>query len=249
MLLLGVIFLAWLLASLPPPITKEEMAAAKKALEEMGTSAAASTTRARGMRTKRAGMSEPRGQLPIVVGIDGQRTARTRCAGRLGRPSSRTPRCRPSRRGSYRSTSARRGRYPSPTAGPTILARGLLRRREEDPRRGDRGGAGQEPPRVGDAPAGQRASGAGAHRGLAARRPPRGGRQRARRLRRARCSARSPSTASRIRLARWSWSAPRREVSDRTAPARATMPGLACGIRHRIRPVAVNAPDAGGSRA
>jgi hypothetical protein len=38
MLLLGVIFLAWLLASPPPPITKEEMAAAKKALEEMGTS-------------------------------------------------------------------------------------------------------------------------------------------------------------------------------------------------------------------
>jgi len=38
MLLLGVIFLAWVLASPPPPITKEEMAAAKQALEEMGTS-------------------------------------------------------------------------------------------------------------------------------------------------------------------------------------------------------------------
>ena len=38
MLLLGVIFLAWVLASPPPPITKEERAAAKKALEEMGTS-------------------------------------------------------------------------------------------------------------------------------------------------------------------------------------------------------------------
>jgi predicted membrane channel-forming protein YqfA (hemolysin III family) len=38
MLLLGVIFLAWVLASPPPPITKEEMAAAKKELEEMGTS-------------------------------------------------------------------------------------------------------------------------------------------------------------------------------------------------------------------
>jgi len=38
MLLLGVIFLAWVLASPPPPITKEEMAAAKKALEEMGSS-------------------------------------------------------------------------------------------------------------------------------------------------------------------------------------------------------------------
>ena len=38
MLVLGVIFLAWVLASPPPPITKEEMAAAKKALEEMGTS-------------------------------------------------------------------------------------------------------------------------------------------------------------------------------------------------------------------
>ena len=38
MLLLGVIFLAWVLASPPPPITKEEMASAKKALEEMGTS-------------------------------------------------------------------------------------------------------------------------------------------------------------------------------------------------------------------
>ena len=38
MLLLGVIFLAWVLVSPPPPITKEEMAAAKKALEEMGTS-------------------------------------------------------------------------------------------------------------------------------------------------------------------------------------------------------------------
>lgn len=38
MLLLGVIFVAWVLASPPPPITKEEMAAAKKALEEMGTS-------------------------------------------------------------------------------------------------------------------------------------------------------------------------------------------------------------------
>ena len=38
MLLLGVIFLAWVLASPPPPVTKEEMAATKKALEEMGTS-------------------------------------------------------------------------------------------------------------------------------------------------------------------------------------------------------------------
>ena len=38
MLVLGVIFLAWVLASPPPPVTKEEMAAAKKALEEMGTS-------------------------------------------------------------------------------------------------------------------------------------------------------------------------------------------------------------------
>ena len=38
MLALGVIFLAWLLASPPPPITKEQMAAAKKELEEMGTS-------------------------------------------------------------------------------------------------------------------------------------------------------------------------------------------------------------------
>ena len=38
MLLLGVIFVAWVLASPPPPITNEEMAAAKKALEEMGTS-------------------------------------------------------------------------------------------------------------------------------------------------------------------------------------------------------------------
>ena len=38
MLLLGVIFVAWVLASPPPPITKEQMAAAKKELEEMGTS-------------------------------------------------------------------------------------------------------------------------------------------------------------------------------------------------------------------
>ena len=38
MLVLGVIFLAWVLANPPPPVTKEEMAAAKKALEEMGTS-------------------------------------------------------------------------------------------------------------------------------------------------------------------------------------------------------------------
>jgi hypothetical protein len=38
MLALGVIFLAWLLASPPPPVTKEQMAAAKKELEEMGTS-------------------------------------------------------------------------------------------------------------------------------------------------------------------------------------------------------------------
>lgn len=38
MLLLGVIFLAWLLASPPPPVTKAEMAAHKKDLEEMGTS-------------------------------------------------------------------------------------------------------------------------------------------------------------------------------------------------------------------
>ena len=38
MLLLGLIFLAWVLASPPPPVTKAEMAAAKKALEEFGTS-------------------------------------------------------------------------------------------------------------------------------------------------------------------------------------------------------------------
>jgi hypothetical protein len=38
MLVLGIVFLAWVLASPPPPVTKEEMAAAKKALEEMGTS-------------------------------------------------------------------------------------------------------------------------------------------------------------------------------------------------------------------
>jgi hypothetical protein len=38
MLALGVIFLAWILLSPPPPVTKAEMAAAKKALEEMGTS-------------------------------------------------------------------------------------------------------------------------------------------------------------------------------------------------------------------
>jgi hypothetical protein len=35
---LGVIFVAWLLASPPPPVTKAEMAAHKQALEEMGTS-------------------------------------------------------------------------------------------------------------------------------------------------------------------------------------------------------------------
>jgi xanthine/uracil/vitamin C permease (AzgA family) len=38
MLVLGVIFVAWLLASPPPPVTKAEMAAHKQALEEMGTS-------------------------------------------------------------------------------------------------------------------------------------------------------------------------------------------------------------------
>ncbi|MCW2719793.1 MAG: hypothetical protein QOG20_1317 [Pseudonocardiales bacterium] len=38
MLALGVIFLLWILLSPPPPVTKAEMAAAKKALEEMGTS-------------------------------------------------------------------------------------------------------------------------------------------------------------------------------------------------------------------
>jgi hypothetical protein len=38
MLALGIIFLAWVLASPPPPVTKEEMAATKAALEEMGTS-------------------------------------------------------------------------------------------------------------------------------------------------------------------------------------------------------------------
>jgi hypothetical protein len=37
MLALGIIFLVWLLLSPPPPITKEEMAAHKKDLEEMGT--------------------------------------------------------------------------------------------------------------------------------------------------------------------------------------------------------------------
>jgi hypothetical protein len=37
MLALGVLFLAWLLASPPAPITKEEMAAHRKDLEEMGT--------------------------------------------------------------------------------------------------------------------------------------------------------------------------------------------------------------------
>jgi hypothetical protein len=38
MLLLGVIFLLWVLASPPPPVTKAEAAAHKQALEEMGTS-------------------------------------------------------------------------------------------------------------------------------------------------------------------------------------------------------------------
>ena len=38
MLVLGIVFLAWVLLSPPPPITKEQMAAAKKELEEMGTS-------------------------------------------------------------------------------------------------------------------------------------------------------------------------------------------------------------------
>ena len=38
MLALGIIFLAWVLLNPPPPITKEEMAASKRALEEMGTS-------------------------------------------------------------------------------------------------------------------------------------------------------------------------------------------------------------------
>lgn len=38
MLALGVIFLGWLIAKPPPPMTKEEMEAARKAREEMGTS-------------------------------------------------------------------------------------------------------------------------------------------------------------------------------------------------------------------
>ena len=38
MLVLGVIFLGWLVASPPPPVTKAEMAARRKELEEMGTS-------------------------------------------------------------------------------------------------------------------------------------------------------------------------------------------------------------------
>jgi len=38
MLALGVIFLGWVAAKPPPPITKEEMAAHEKAMEEMGTS-------------------------------------------------------------------------------------------------------------------------------------------------------------------------------------------------------------------
>ncbi len=38
MLLVGVIFVVWLLAKPPAPVTKEEMAAAKAALEELGTS-------------------------------------------------------------------------------------------------------------------------------------------------------------------------------------------------------------------
>lgn len=38
MLLLGVIFLGWLVAKPPPPITKAEMEAHRKELEEMGTS-------------------------------------------------------------------------------------------------------------------------------------------------------------------------------------------------------------------
>jgi hypothetical protein len=38
MLALGLVFVAWVLLSPPPPVTKAEMVAAKKALEEMGTS-------------------------------------------------------------------------------------------------------------------------------------------------------------------------------------------------------------------
>lgn len=38
MLALGIVFLGWLIAKPPPPVTKEEMAATKRALEEMGTS-------------------------------------------------------------------------------------------------------------------------------------------------------------------------------------------------------------------
>ena len=79
MLLLGVIFLAWVLASPPPPVTKEEMAATKKALEEMGTSggglhhrgSAAGGRRFGAGSPGRGGMSEPQDQPAIVVGIDG----------------------------------------------------------------------------------------------------------------------------------------------------------------------------------
>jgi xanthine/uracil/vitamin C permease (AzgA family) len=38
MLALGVIFLAWVLLSPPPPVTKAEMEAHRQALEELGTS-------------------------------------------------------------------------------------------------------------------------------------------------------------------------------------------------------------------
>ena len=38
MLLLGLIFVGWLLASPPPPVTKAEMEAHRQELEEMGTS-------------------------------------------------------------------------------------------------------------------------------------------------------------------------------------------------------------------
>jgi hypothetical protein len=38
MLVLGIIFVGWLIAKPPPPVTKAEMEAHRRALEEMGTS-------------------------------------------------------------------------------------------------------------------------------------------------------------------------------------------------------------------
>jgi universal stress protein family protein len=121
-------------------------------------------------------MSEPRDQLPIVVGIDGSEDSKNalRWAARQAELTATT----------LEAVTAWQLPVTFGTVWQMPITYGkshdlsqvdFTAEAKEDTGRGAPGRAGPEPTRVGDAPARQRASDAGAHRGLATRRSPRSG--------------------------------------------------------------------------